>query len=228
MILRPRNWKSFQHYKDRSPPWIKLHRDLLNNFDFARLPLASKALAPLLWLLASESENGEINLSSEALAFRLHVDSKTLADGLKGLIDMGFFELASDVLAERLQPAIPEREREAEREAEAETETEARRAPVFSPSAWLQAKGVDESVARDFIALRKSKKAALTLTALEGIERESAKARMPLAEALRTCCERGWQGFKAEWLADKAPNVTFIARNGVPHSSEPTRKRQML
>lgn len=228
MILRPRNWKSFQHYKDRSPPWIKLHRDLLNNFDFARLPLASKALAPLLWLLASESENGEINLSSEALAFRLHVDSKTLADGLKGLIDMGFFELASDVLAERLQPAIPEREREAEREAEAETETEARRAPVFSPSAWLQAKGVDESVARDFIALRKSKKAALTLTALEGIEREAAKARMPLGDALRNCCERGWQGFKADWLADKATNVTFIARNGVPHSSAPTKPRQML
>jgi hypothetical protein len=228
VILRPRNWKSFQHYKDRSPPWIKLHRDLLNNFDFARLPLASKALAPLLWLLASESENGEINLSSEALAFRLHVDSKTLADGLKGLIDMGFFELASDVLAERLQPAIPEREREAEREAEAETETEARRAPVFSPSAWLQAKGVDESVARDFIALRKSKKAALTLTALEGIEREAAKARMPLGDALRNCCERGWQGFKADWLADKATNVTFIARNGVPHSSAPTKPRQML
>lgn len=224
MILRPRNWKSFQHYKDRSPPWIKLHRDLLNDFDFARLPLASKALAPLLWLLASESEAGEINLSSEALAFRLHVDSKTLEDGLKGLIDMGFFELASDVLAERLQPAIPEREREAEREAE----TEARRAPVFSPSAWLQAKDVDETVARDFIALRKSKKAALTLTALEGIEREAAKARMPLADALRTCCERGWQGFKAEWLADKAPNVTFIARNGVPHSSVPTKPRQML
>ncbi|UKM31235.1 putative replication protein O [Cylindrospermopsis phage Cr-LKS3] len=224
MILRPRNWKSFQHYKDRSPPWIKLHRDLLNNFDFARLPLASKALAPLLWLLASESEKGEINLSSEALAFRLHVDSKTLADGLKGLIDMGFFELASDVLAERLQPAIPERERETEREAE----TEARCAPVLSPSAWMQAKGVDETVARDFIALRKSKKAALTLTALEGIEREAAKARMPLGDALRTCCERGWQGFKAEWLADKAPNVTFIARNGVPHSSAPTKPRQML
>ncbi|DAZ90922.1 TPA_asm: putative replication protein O [Cyanophage Cy-LDV1] len=100
--------------------------------------------------------------------------------------------------------------------------------PAFSPSAWLQAKGVDETVARDFIALRKSKKAALTLTALEGIEREAAKARMPLGDALRTCCERGWQGFKAEWLADKAPNVTFIARNGVPHSSAPTKPRQML
>ncbi|MFN7782275.1 MAG: hypothetical protein ACK5PG_06035 [Lysobacterales bacterium] len=100
--------------------------------------------------------------------------------------------------------------------------------PAFSPSAWLQAKGVDESVARDFIALRKSKKAALTLTALEGIEREAAKARMPLGDALRNCCERGWQGFKADWLADKATNVTFIARNGVPHSSAPTKPRQML
>ena len=128
------------------------------------------------------------------------------------------------MLAARLQPAIPERERETEREAE----TEARSAPVLSPSAWLQVKGVDETVARDFIALRKAKKAALTLTALQGIEREAAKARTPLGDALRTCCERGWQGFKAEWLADKAPNVTFIARNGVPHSSAPTKPRQML
>jgi hypothetical protein len=134
VILRPKNWKSFQHYKDRSPPWIKLHRDLLNNFEFSCLPLASKALAPLLWLLASESESGEINLSSDALAFRLHVDSKTLADGLKGLIEKGFFALASGSLADCSQSAIPEREGEGEGETETEAETEAEVRPKAAPS----------------------------------------------------------------------------------------------
>jgi hypothetical protein len=61
--LTPKNWKSFQHYKDRAPPWIKLHKTLLDDFKFSRLPLASRALAPCIWLLASEYEGGEINAS---------------------------------------------------------------------------------------------------------------------------------------------------------------------
>jgi len=28
-MLRVKNWGKFQHYKDRNPPWIKLHRGLL-------------------------------------------------------------------------------------------------------------------------------------------------------------------------------------------------------
>lgn len=32
-----------------------------------------------------------------------------------------------------------------------------------------------------------------------GIQREAEKAGITLEEALSTCCERGWQGFKAEW-----------------------------
>ena len=58
MLLIPKNWAVFQHYKDRCPPWIKLHRDLLNDRTFMCLPLASKAIAPLMWLLASESKDG--------------------------------------------------------------------------------------------------------------------------------------------------------------------------
>ena len=126
MKLIPKNWKTFQHYKDRCPPWIKLHRDLLNNYDYAQLSLEAKAIAPLMWLLASESKDGVIDLASEALAFRLHVDSNVLADGLKSLIDKGFFMDASNMLAECYQDAIPETETdiETERESEAETKKE--------------------------------------------------------------------------------------------------------
>lgn len=99
MILTPKNWKSFQHYKDRSPAWIKLHKGLLENYDFHCLPLASKALAPMLWLLASEYDDGRINSSLEALAFRLHMTKGELADALAPLIEKEFFD-ASDPLAE--------------------------------------------------------------------------------------------------------------------------------
>ena len=54
----------------------------------------------------------------------------------------------------------------------------------------------------DFLALRKAKRAPLTETALSGIAREAAKAGITLDEALRACCERGWQGFKAEWVSN--------------------------
>lgn len=58
MKLIPRRWSDFQHYKDRRPPWIKLHKALLDDREYQRLPLASRALAPMLWLLASESKDG--------------------------------------------------------------------------------------------------------------------------------------------------------------------------
>ncbi len=62
--------------------------------------------------------------------------------------------------------------------------------------------GVDESIWNDFLTLRKSKKASLTATALKGIEREAGKAGLSLQEVLQICCERGWAGFKADWVKD--------------------------
>lgn len=121
MLLQPKNWAVFQHYKDRCPPWIKLHRDLLNDRVFMCLPIASKALAPLLWLLASEAKDGKFDGSLDELVFRLHISPKEYEDGVKPLIDKGFFLIASGVLAESYQVAIPETEGETEKEAETET-----------------------------------------------------------------------------------------------------------
>jgi uncharacterized protein YdaU (DUF1376 family) len=60
--------------------------------------------------------------------------------------------------------------------------------------------GVTDGVWQDWLKLRKAKKAAVTQTALDGIQREADKARVSLQTALETCCERGWTGFKAEWM----------------------------
>lgn len=58
---------------------------------------------------------------------------------------------------------------------------------------------VSGQVWNDFSALRAKRRAPITETALKGIQREAEKAGITLEEALSTCCERGWQGFKAEW-----------------------------
>jgi len=60
--------------------------------------------------------------------------------------------------------------------------------------------GVTVIVWQDWLKLRKAKKAAVTQTALDGIQREADKAGVSLQTVLETCCERGWVGFKAEWM----------------------------
>ena len=138
MLLQPKNWAVFQHYKDRCPPWIKLHRDLLNDRSYMRLPIASKALAPMLWLLASESKDGVFDGSLDELVFRLHITEKDYQAGVKPLIDNNFFTVVSGVLAERLQTAIPETERETDTETKKEKKTLGKRlASDFSfPKEW--------------------------------------------------------------------------------------------
>ena len=51
------NWDEFQHYKDRNPPWIKLHNQILENYEFTCLPDATKAHLLCIWMLASRTDN---------------------------------------------------------------------------------------------------------------------------------------------------------------------------
>jgi uncharacterized protein YdaU (DUF1376 family) len=63
--------------------------------------------------------------------------------------------------------------------------------------------GVSDQVLQDFSAVRKKLRAEITKTAADGIAREAAKAGIPLEDALRMCCERGWRGFKADWATNQ-------------------------
>lgn len=189
MKLIPKNWANFQHYKHRSPPWIKLHKNLLDDMQFQRLPIASKALAPMLWLLASESNDGVIHRSPEEIAFRLRMTEKEVITAITPLIEIGFFVDADNVLAPCLQDANTEKEREKEKEKKTETPD-----------------GVSESLFKDFLEVRKGKKAKWTETALKGLQREAVKANMTLEQVMQLCCERGWAGFKAEWAKDVVDN----------------------
>jgi hypothetical protein len=65
--------------------------------------------------------------------------------------------------------------------------------------------GVEDLVWKDFKKLRSLKKAAITETAMNGLKREAAKANKTLNEALVICIERGWAGFKAEWVTKDEP-----------------------
>ena len=67
----------------------------------------------------------------------------------------------------------------------------------------LRTRGVDSQVIDDWCDLRKTKRAKVTKTAVDGIAREAKQAGMLLNDALKMCCENGWQGFRASWIAQK-------------------------
>jgi hypothetical protein len=109
------NFERFQHYKDRSPPWIKLYNDVLDDYAFACLPDASKWLAVGIWLLASRHENRIPN----DLAWIARMTHATEPVDLAPLLSAGFIRhLGADsaVIADRQQTAMPEREEEGEEE----------------------------------------------------------------------------------------------------------------
>lgn len=75
--------------------------------------------------------------------------------------------------------------------------------------------GVDVQVAADFEALRTKVRAPITKTAIAGIVREASKAGLDLNAALVICCERGWRGFKAEWLHESRGQGNGTGRESV-------------
>jgi len=82
--------------------------------------------------------------------------------------------------------------------------------------------GVSQSVWDDFKTLRKAKKAPITQRAIDGLIAEANKAGWSLEQVLNECVVRGWQAFKAEWVADKPKLVNRfdVATTTVPSRIE--------
>jgi len=115
MKIKPKNWNDFQHYKNRSPSWIKLHKRLLDDYEFQMLPLASRALAPMLWLLASEYTDAIIDETEDAIAFRMRMSVGDFNKAINPLINSSFFECLQDA-STLLAPCLPREEKEKRRE----------------------------------------------------------------------------------------------------------------
>ncbi len=114
-----KNWRKFQHFKDRKPPWIKLYRDILDDIRWHELdPFGAKNLI-MLWLIASEY--GGTLPEAKTLCFRLRLNPNQL--------ESVFYKLSHWIepidtaeISTRHQEATPETERETETELETEAE----------------------------------------------------------------------------------------------------------
>lgn len=133
--MKIKNWKKFQHFSNRRPPWIKLYRELLDDVEWHELPGDAAKVLVELWLIASEGVDGELP-PLKTLCFRLRMTEKSLKASISSLSH--WVEQADiGAISARYQndPSETEREGEIEREAEEEKTLRPRRARPPSPLA---------------------------------------------------------------------------------------------
>lgn len=116
-VLAIKNWTEYQHYKDRTAPWIKLYRDMLDSPMWVMSSDASKLLAVCLMMLALRNDN-KIPANPEYVKRFGHLE---FTPDFSELIKHGFVDFI-DENGECLQPASivlatcpPEREGEQSR-----------------------------------------------------------------------------------------------------------------
>ena len=99
-MLTIRHWCEFQQYKDRNPPWIKLHRAVLDDYEFAQLPDATKAHLVLIWIFASHGA-GRVPADPDFLQRKLGLEKKP---NLQLLIEQGFL-IPEQCASEKIPPS---------------------------------------------------------------------------------------------------------------------------
>lgn len=90
--FKVKNWENFQHYKDRNPPWIKLHNQLLDNYEFELLGDSSKGHLLCIWMLASRTQN-KMPYDARWIGKKIGASSKV---DLQALENSGFIECLHD------------------------------------------------------------------------------------------------------------------------------------
>ena len=119
-FYRVRNWAKYQHYKNRNPPWIKLHVEILASEDWVMMDDASKLLAIVCMIVAAKYD-GSVPANPNYIKRVAYISKQP---DFKPLIECGFLEVQADarnMLADAstmLASARPEKEKEAEKERE--------------------------------------------------------------------------------------------------------------
>lgn len=198
MIYKICNWDSFQHYKDRNPAWVKLHSSLILSEVWIMSNNDSKALIIACMLLAARNEANDGTFNGEP-AYVKRFANLDKNPCFNQLIEHGFIVVHD---ASNVHQSAPKCYQGAPRE-------EKRREEKIDAQSALINLGCSEQLAKDYLSLRKQKKAAVTATVIKHLVKESQKAGVSVSKAIEIQCSRGWQGFNAEWV--KAEDKTETA-----------------
>jgi hypothetical protein len=87
-----RNWGKYQHYKDRNPPWIKLHVELMTSMDWVSASDKSRVLMMGLMMLAAKCDN-KIPLNKGYIKRVCYLNSEP---DFRELLELQFIEQIED------------------------------------------------------------------------------------------------------------------------------------
>ena len=206
--------------------WFRLYHEFSTDPKVQMLSEANQRR--YIMLLCLKCCNVEVTLQDEEIAFQLRISNeewlKTKQVFLtKNLIDSSSHPTAwdkrqfmSDSSAERVarhrkikkqhcNVTVTPPESETDSYSDTNTEIDLGKPKSISKISKILADyGITDDLAKDFQKHRKAKKAEITVTAMEGFQREADKAGISIIEAVTISIERGWVGFKSDWHVNQA------------------------
>ena len=187
MRYRIIGWHEYQHYKDRCPPWIKLHNSMLTSEVWVMGSDQTRTLAIACMLLAArdKANDGSFNGDPEYVKRFGYLNSKP---DFKQLIEFNFIELLQDASAV-LAPC------NTETETETETEKRQRKSREETDRAFALPDWVDQKTWDLWLKTRKGKKMIPEQMQAQVDKLEKWKnAGLDYSKALKDSADSGWQG----------------------------------
>lgn len=84
-FLAVTNWNRYQHYRDRTPVWVKYYVDVVHDEKLKRLPIATRLLWDQMLLLAATFQNSVPN-SPELVGNLTGIDPELVREGIEQLV----------------------------------------------------------------------------------------------------------------------------------------------
>ena len=186
-----KNFEQFQHYKDRTPVWIKLYNTLLDDYEFNQLPEVTRWHLIGIWLLASR-QNNRVPDDSGWISSKINSNKSDLIKSLLILKEAGFI---AKILKKGRKPAsktlakcLPREEKRREEDT-----------VLAHSGTWDPPAGLNLEAWKDFEAYRKTTKSKLTDLART---KASAKLLILPPDKQQACVDttiaNGWTGLFPE------------------------------
>ena len=190
-----KNWWKFQHYRDRRPPWIKLHRGFFTDPAVQSLTILDRYHLLELWAAASDLE-GSLPLATGQLAACCHLANHQQAAcllarlGSKGLISKEDTRGARRVPASKLLAPKTEAYKE-------ETEKKKQHPlPPLKKEGFVLPEWIPGKTWQDFLETRAKIRKAPTTRAKELLVKKLEKLQaegFSVVEVLEQSILKGWQ-----------------------------------
>jgi hypothetical protein len=135
--LEIRNWSRYQHYKDRRPPWVKLHVDVLTDEKLTALDVPTRLLALLLLAVAANRDN-KIPHDARWLAVETNMPASQVKRALATLLATRYLVECKSASNGASPSRAPARSQEAEAEAETASGSPSTASHFRPPTAEIQ------------------------------------------------------------------------------------------